>query len=56
MRTLSLVLLILASIVIAAATDQYLFCPAYTFENTRAFSGDSIYNPYASVVARLGTL
>ena len=43
-------LLVLASIVILAVTDQYLFCASYIFEAPKTFSGDSIYNPYAAIV------
>src|SRR3954471_8756683 len=50
MRALLWISLALASLVIIVATDQYLFCPAYTFEKTKPFSGDSIYNPYAAIV------
>src|SRR5690349_6465529 len=50
MRALLPALLAVASIVVVAATDQYLFCPIYTFNNTGPFSGDSIYNPYVAVV------
>jgi hypothetical protein len=50
MRVLLPAFLVVASIVVVAATDQYLFCPIYTFKNTKPFSGDSIYNPYAAVL------
>lgn len=50
MRVLLVITLVLASIVIVAATNQYLFCTSYTFAETNSFTGDSIYNPYATVV------
>lgn len=50
MKIIYFILLIFASIVVLAATDQYLFCPFYTFTNTKVFAGDSIYNPYASAL------
>src|SRR3954471_7654946 len=50
MRVLLPALLAVASIVVVAAADQYLFCPIYTFEKNKPFSGDSIYNPYVAVV------
>src|SRR3954462_8200346 len=50
MRVLLWISLALASLIIFVAIDQYLFCPVYTFENTKPFSGDSIYNPYTAIV------
>jgi hypothetical protein len=26
--------------------DQYLFCPSFTFQNPKSFSGNTIYNPF----------
>ena len=50
MKALKIVSLVLSSIIITIAVDQYFFCPVYTFEKAVPFSGDSIYNPYASAV------
>lgn len=50
MKALKVLSLVLLSIIITIAVDQYFFCPVYTFERTAPFSGDSIYNPYASAV------
>src|ERR1700712_3836331 len=52
MKFISITLFTLASIVILAVTDQYLFCPVYTFPSPKAFAGDSLYNPYASALPR----
>ncbi len=47
MKTLLFISLFFLSIVVFAATDQYLFCPVYNFDASSRFGGDSIYNPYA---------
>ena len=50
MKIIYFTLFALVSIVVLAAADQYLFCPFYTFTDTKVFAGDSIYNPYASAL------
>ena len=50
MKLLRISALVLSSLIIIITVDQYLFCPVYTFEGTASFSGDSIYNPYASAM------
>lgn len=50
MKAFKIIWLVLLSAIISLIIDQYLFCPAYTFDNITPFSGDSIYNPYADAV------
>lgn len=50
MKALKILSVVLSSIIIVIAVDQYFFCPVYTFEKAAPFSGDSIYNPYASAM------
>lgn len=50
MKVLQVILLAIATIVILAIVNQYLFCPFFSFENPKPFAGDSIYNPYTGVV------
>lgn len=52
MNLLRVLLLTLLSVPVILAIDQYLFCPVYSFEKSRSFSGESIYNPYATVIYR----
>lgn len=49
MKVFSIVSLVLLSLIIYLVTEQYFFCPVYTFEKQEPFSGDSIYNPYAHI-------
>lgn len=49
MKAFKITLLVLHSVIIFLIIDQYLFCPVYSFENAKPFSGDSIYNPYADI-------
>jgi hypothetical protein len=50
MKTILIVLLVLASFIVLTATDQYFFCPVYSFAKAVPFNGDSIYNPYAASI------
>ena len=45
MKTIAI---IITSVILVLITDQYLFCPVYTFTNQGKFYGDSIYNPYSN--------
>lgn len=48
MKILLFILFVSGSIVVFMVTDQYFFCPFYTFTPPQIFTGDSIYNPYTS--------
>lgn len=50
MKILFFSLLFFTSQLVIAFTDQYLFCPVYTFTAPTPFAGDSIYNPYVNLV------
>lgn len=41
-------LLLLSSVIVVVAVDQYFFCPVYSFKSPTPFSGNKIYNPYAT--------
>ncbi|MFI5186753.1 MAG: hypothetical protein ACHQF0_08520 [Chitinophagales bacterium] len=46
---LKLFFIILFSFIILVVINQYFFCPVFSFNTTRSFSGKSFYNPYDSI-------
>ena len=50
MKTITIITVIILSLLVEVAIDQYFFCPVYTFSEAKPFSGDFLYNPYAGSV------
>ncbi|HVT85128.1 MAG TPA: hypothetical protein VHD35_07980 [Chitinophagaceae bacterium] len=48
MKILRFIILLPGTILLWFAVQQYFFCPRFSYNEPKPFSGDSLYNPYAN--------
>lgn len=49
MKVVRIFLILVFTLILWLAVRQYLFCPQFTFVKGKPFSGNQLYNPYASI-------